>query len=533
MTQNRYYSSVAFPTYLTTSVGSSGNPQVAAITGLPSSYPFTMLIDWGLSTQEAISVTSAPTGSGPYTLPCTRGIDETTAQSHSQNAVVVHGVTAEDYNEPQVHISLAESGTGISAVHGLTNGSSVVGTTDTQTLTNKTFTGATVSGGDLNITNSDGTNPVLSITNTNTNPSASIVRIYAAASGNTSFGIRVTGDTVNRFHVDSNGKHQWGAGGSSALDTDFYREAAGVLQTDTALIVGTSLTAATAALSTSATAGGILVVTNTHSGPSAPSVQFVSASATDGVYGIEVSGDADYRYMINSSGKIQWSSGSASSDTNLYRNTVGELKTDESFTAAANLTVGGAQLLAGGSGVFGIVNAGTTPTSTPSGGAVGYAKSGFLKYRGADGLDYNTGDTRAYLTSPFTTANSGSVQNVTGLSLVLGAFTYELELWAPYVGAGTVGSTSAWAFTFGGTATTGTGLMGTFSTASFGSPTYTTSITNSFTSPTLTSTDTLFTLKGILVASAGGTLQLTITNTTNADETSVLAGAFLKASIIA
>src|ERR1700689_5704346 len=141
MTQNRYYSSVAVPTYLKSSVGSSGNPQVAAITGLPSSYPFTMLLDWGLSTQEAISVTSAPTGSGPYTLPCTRGIDGTTAQSHSQNAVVVHGVTAEDYNEPQVHISLATSGTGINAVHGLTNGSSVVGTTDTQTLTNKTFTG--------------------------------------------------------------------------------------------------------------------------------------------------------------------------------------------------------------------------------------------------------------------------------------------------------------------------------------------------------------------------------------------------------
>ena len=104
MAPNRYYSSDALPTTLTSPLASTGNPSVAGITGLPSGYPFTVLLDWGLSTQEAISVTSAPTGSGPYVLPCTRGIDGTTAQSHSSGAVAVHGATAQDFNEPQVFL---------------------------------------------------------------------------------------------------------------------------------------------------------------------------------------------------------------------------------------------------------------------------------------------------------------------------------------------------------------------------------------------------------------------------------------------
>jgi hypothetical protein len=441
MTQNRFYSSTALPTTLAAPLGSTGNPSVNGVTGLPASFPFTVLIDWGLSTQEAISVTSAPTGVGPFTLPCTRGIDGTVAQSHSQNAIVVHGVSAEDYNEPQVHIATGTSGSSYpNVIHGLANGSSVVGTTDTQTLTNKTLgSGTSFSGVDLSISNSDAANPILSVTNTHSAPSSSILRIYATTAGDTSFGIRVTGDTVNRYHADSNGKIQWGPGGSSALDT------------------------------------------------------------------------------------------------NLYRNAVGELKTDESLTVAASATIGGGQLLAGGSGVLGLVNAGTAPATTPSGGAVAYAKTGFVKWRGADGLDYNTGHTRALLNSPFTTNSSSgtAAQTATGLALTLGAFTYEIELWAPFAGAGTVGSTSTWAFTFGGTATTGTGIVGEFFTSAYTAPVYSTSITNGFTSPTLTSTDTLFKIRGIIVASGGGVLQLTIANTTAADETSVLAGAYLKALPIA
>jgi hypothetical protein len=193
--------------------------------------------------------------------------------------------------------------------------------------------------------------------------------------------------------------------------------------------------------------------------------------------------------------------------------------------------MGGAQLLAGGSGVTGVNNAATTPTTTPSGGYVSYAKNGFMKFRGADGLDYNTGHTRAFLSAPFTTASASGAQTVTGLSLALGAFTYELDMWLPYTGVLALG-TVTFAFTFSGT-TSMTSLTGQFETAAYTAPSYISTITTGFTSPTLTTSDTLFLLRGLVTVSGAGTLQLTATNTISADETSVLAGAFIKASVVA
>jgi hypothetical protein len=111
--QNRYYSSIAPPTTLAASLAATGNPSVAAITGLPSSFPYSMLIDWGSTiaqgttgAQEVISVTSAPTGSGPWSLPCTRGVDGTTAVAHNSGAQIVHGASAQDYNDPISYIGL-------------------------------------------------------------------------------------------------------------------------------------------------------------------------------------------------------------------------------------------------------------------------------------------------------------------------------------------------------------------------------------------------------------------------------------------
>ena len=93
--------STGLPTTLAATLAATGNPSV---TGLPGTwagvYPYTVLIDWGNSSQEAIAVISAPTGTGPYTLPCIRGVDGTTAVSHSSGAGVVPGVSAQDYGSP-------------------------------------------------------------------------------------------------------------------------------------------------------------------------------------------------------------------------------------------------------------------------------------------------------------------------------------------------------------------------------------------------------------------------------------------------
>lgn len=105
----RYYTSNALATTLAASLGPTGNPSVNSVAGMPASFPFTVLIDWGLASQEAISVTSAPTGTGPFTLPCTRGIDGSTGGaggiSHNAGAVVVHGVTAQDFAQPVNYVS--------------------------------------------------------------------------------------------------------------------------------------------------------------------------------------------------------------------------------------------------------------------------------------------------------------------------------------------------------------------------------------------------------------------------------------------
>lgn len=53
-----------------------------------------------------------------------------------------------------------------------------------------------------------------------------------------------------------------------------------------------------------------------------------------------VTGESVNRFSMNTSGRMDWGSGSATRDTNLYRNTANELKTDDKFTAALGVNVG-------------------------------------------------------------------------------------------------------------------------------------------------------------------------------------------------
>lgn len=119
---------------------------VADASGFPTLYPYTLILDEAQGVEEVVDVTSAAGNQ----LTIVRGVDDTTAFPHNSGAVVVHGISARDAREANTHIN----STG--AVHGRVG--DLVGTTDAQTLSSKTFTSSSWSGGGItNATISGGT----------------------------------------------------------------------------------------------------------------------------------------------------------------------------------------------------------------------------------------------------------------------------------------------------------------------------------------------------------------------------------------
>jgi hypothetical protein len=84
---------------------------VTSVTGFPARYPYTLLLDWGLDSQEVVTVTTAPTGNGPYRFSnVMRGQDGTPQVTHAPGAPVNHGVSARDFFQPQTVFNVCAYG---------------------------------------------------------------------------------------------------------------------------------------------------------------------------------------------------------------------------------------------------------------------------------------------------------------------------------------------------------------------------------------------------------------------------------------
>ncbi len=142
--------------------GTATLPVSPDISTFPTVYPYTLVIDPDTASEEIVTVRSLNAGS---TLNITRAQDGTTAVSHDAGAVIRHMITPRDLQEPQNHIEAASAytikndgeNTGVTgptiskSLHGIASGEgSVVGTSKTQTLTNKTLTSPVITGGTVN-----------------------------------------------------------------------------------------------------------------------------------------------------------------------------------------------------------------------------------------------------------------------------------------------------------------------------------------------------------------------------------------------
>lgn len=122
----RNFSSTAAQTTLSAGVTSAATTlTVAATTGFPPA-PFILAVNAGASAQELVLVTAV----AGTNLTVTRGYDSTVASAHDAGAAIQHSHAALDFREANAHVDAT------TGVHGTTG--ALVGTADTQTLTNKT-----------------------------------------------------------------------------------------------------------------------------------------------------------------------------------------------------------------------------------------------------------------------------------------------------------------------------------------------------------------------------------------------------------
>ena len=130
---SRNYSSISEPKTLTADVSSVATQiTLNNVTGLPSA-PYVLVLNSDTANEEAVLVTTDQSGVTSPTLKVSRAIEtNATAKTHTTADTVKHMIVGTDLQLAHDHID------NTTTAHGATG--AVVGTTNTQTLTNKTLT---------------------------------------------------------------------------------------------------------------------------------------------------------------------------------------------------------------------------------------------------------------------------------------------------------------------------------------------------------------------------------------------------------
>ena len=260
----RNFSATAIETTLVNSISSAAtgdtttSVSVVSVSGYPAA-PFTLILAPDTNKEEVVTCVSVV----GTTLQIVRGQDNTQAVSHTAGTSVRHGVSGRDFKEEQTHIAArgfdVDSGilsnAGQTHVHGLETGDgSVVGSTQSVTLTRKTLTTPTINGATLTGT----------ITST-----ASIVVSGAGTITGLSSASMVSSSAAPKSYVDAILVLQEASAASSATSAS----AAATSATSAAASATAAATSATSA-ATSATSAAASATT------AAASVATISASAT-------------------------------------------------------------------------------------------------------------------------------------------------------------------------------------------------------------------------------------------------------------
>lgn len=229
-----HYSNTAVETTLSSGINNSVTSlTIGSTSGLPVTFPFTVIVDYGGAAMEVMTVT----GLAGSTLTVTRGQDGTSAQSHNAGAVVVHGLVARDAQEPQDHIAATGN------VHGVGASAAIVGTSTAQTLTNKTISGASNTLSNIAANTLTGNfGPIVAVTS-----GAAVVPLTAKAAA---------AQTADRFRAEDN------AGASPTKINAAGQLVTESIQPTGTLAIGNNVNiTGTATASGAVTSGGVLTST--------------------------------------------------------------------------------------------------------------------------------------------------------------------------------------------------------------------------------------------------------------------------------